>query len=305
MVRVSQSQTCELARFLHSICFDTFGGRQLVAILSGYTSCFDCSMDAAIEPTANTVVAGYLSSMEEWEHWEFDWKLTLADFDVPYFHMKEFVARRKAFSAPKWKSESYRKQFLSRLIAITNRSMIASFASVISHEQYQLANNFYELDAIANPYALAGRDCAYRVRQFLRSRSDMPLSFVFERGDEGKGMLLELIDASRLPTPSFKRPRPDPDAQRDIDDPPVIQLQACDLIAWEIRRGEKDWQLEKPLRQSLMAIGKPKRREWRRSGYDFFETFLRWQKIPLRDDFKDLSHFDHFGPLKNWMADGV
>ena len=64
--------------------------------------------------------------------------------------------------------------------------------------------------------------------------------------EEAKKALAELVrtsaevvkemENSGLPSPIRKHSRPDP----KIDDPPAIQLQACDLLAWELRRGKLD-----------------------------------------------------------------
>ncbi len=226
-----------------------------MAILTGFNSYFDCSSDehpSVADP--KTVVAGYVASVEDWAQWEIDWRLALASFDVPYFHMKEFVAYKKAYSHPKWKSGGYRAEFLSTLVSITNRSILASFCSVTQKHLFELANTFFELDKHANPFVMSGTDSAMHVRSFMREKykSDMPIAYIFEKGDEGKGMLIESMECIKLPSPIFKRPRPNPEL--DKDDPPCLQLQACDLIAWEIRRGEIDWKLQAPLGNAKASV---------------------------------------------------
>src|SRR5262249_21960863 len=114
----------------------------------------------------------------------------------------------------------------------------------------------YELDARFNLYALCGRDCAAQCRKYVRSiPSDLPIAFIFDRGDADAGLLTNEMLSSALPAPVFKHSRPDP--KLDKDDPYHVQLQACDLAAWELRRGESDFESGKTaqeLRKSLLAL---------------------------------------------------
>ena len=87
-------------------------------MMTEYQVFFDCSKDESKEIISPaTVVAGFVSTVENWGQWETDWRLALASFDVPYFHMKEFNAPDKkdgAFADIKWQSETYRSLFVSR-----------------------------------------------------------------------------------------------------------------------------------------------------------------------------------------------
>ena len=42
-------------------------------------------------------VAGYVSTVEQWERFEVEWQAALAEFGVPYFHMADFVDHKKQF----------------------------------------------------------------------------------------------------------------------------------------------------------------------------------------------------------------
>ena len=59
--------------------------------LTGYTAFFDRSPDHGLDPEGGTVVARFLSTVQQWALWEHDWNSVLDDFPVPYFHMKEFT----------------------------------------------------------------------------------------------------------------------------------------------------------------------------------------------------------------------
>jgi hypothetical protein len=265
-------------------------------VLSEYVACFDASYD---QNTADngTIVAGYISSIDQWAQWEIDWRLTLAEFDVPYFHMKEFISRKKAFKHPKWESENYRTIFLSKLIAITKQWAVASVGSSIKQRTFDFQNEFFELDPRYNPYVVCARDCAMHAKKFIRNdyQSDRPITYIFDQGDQGAGLLMREMEASALPSPVFRRSRPNP--QLDKDDPPVIQLQACDLVAWEIRRGARDHSLGKKLRKSLQSIGSIPHRKWMDYRESDLVRFISLANIPLRPEWahlRDVTTYQQF-----------
>jgi hypothetical protein len=170
--------------------------------------------------------------------------------------MSEFIGRRKEYSHPKWQSESYRAQFISDLALISRSWTVASVGCRMKKDLFDRYNSIYELGARFNMFAICGRDCAAQVRKYIRSiPSDLPIAFIFYRGDEGGGMLTEEMKSSGLPAPVFKHSRPDPEL--DKDDPYHVELQACDLAAWELRGGESDLEegkLPQELRKSLLAL---------------------------------------------------
>jgi hypothetical protein len=218
--------------------------------LSDYNSYFDAGYD-----DRDVVVAGYVSSVDEWSQFETEWRLTLAKYQVPYFHMKEFTSFRGPFVAPEWKYELRRAAFLSSLIGTTNTWAIFSMAFAVSRDVYSRVNQDFELDKRVNEYALCGLYCASGIRSFIRNdyKSDRPISYYFERGDKGKGMLMAEMERGGFPSPIFKKGRPKGDSS-DIEDPPAIQLQASDFAAWELRRAGYDQSIGKQIRKSLRAI---------------------------------------------------
>lgn len=145
-------------------------------------------------------------------------------------------------------------------------------------------NQIYELDHRFNPFSICARDCAAQVRNYIRKvvKSDLPIAYIFDRGDEGRGFLIQEMEASNLPSPVFKRSRPDPELDRD--DPYAVQLQACDLAAWELRRGEHDLEsgkLPSELRKSLIAL-KHKVRIWKETKESDLQGLIQVAEVPKR-----------------------
>jgi len=230
----------------------------MIVALSGYSAYFDASMN---QPQNEMVVAGYLSILEEWEQFEISWRLCFAQHDVTYFKMSDFIGRRGAYTHPKWQSESYRAQFIGELASIIRDWTVASVACRMKQELFDQYNQIYELDSRFNVFTICARDCAAQVRNYVRSiPSDLPIAFIFDRGDPKPGLLIAEMIGSKLPAPVFKRSRPD--SELDKDDPYHVQLQACDLAAWELRRGESDLEggrLATELRKSLLALNHKKK----------------------------------------------
>jgi hypothetical protein len=236
----------------------------MVVALSGYSAYFDASMD---KDKTEMLVAGYVSTLEEWVQFEIAWKLTLAKYDVPFFKMSEFIGRRKELSHPKWQVESYRAQFLADLGQIIRGWTVASVCCGMQQALFDKYNEIYELDQRFNTFAICARDCAAQVRKYIQNevKSDLPIAYIFDQGDEGRGFLINEMQASKHPLPAFKRSRPN--LMLDKDDPYHVQLQACDFAAWELRRGEEDLENGKSpseLRKSLIALKVEKnRRIWK------------------------------------------
>ena len=248
--------------------------------LSGYSAYFDASMN---KPQDEMVVAGFLSTLEEWAQFEISWRLVLASHDVPFFKMSEFIGRRKEYAHPKWHVEAYRAKFISDLALIIRSWTVASIACRMKRDLFDDYNELYELDSRFNMFAICGRDCAAQARKYVRDiPSDLPIAFIFDRGDADAGLLTKEMISSSLPAPVFKRSRPDPIL--DKDDPYAVQLQACDLAAWELRRGESDLEDGKTateLRKSLLAL-QHKNKIWKQTLEPDLQGLIRVAGIKKR-----------------------
>ncbi|HET9406042.1 MAG TPA: hypothetical protein VFO39_02280 [Candidatus Sulfotelmatobacter sp.] len=280
---VNQPRTTEIERFALGYWVCAYNRKNMIVALSGYSAYFDASRD---QDKTEELVAGYVSTLEEWAQFEASWRLVLAKYHVEYFKMSEFIGRRNntPFAHPKWQSESYRAQFLSDLAQIIRSWTVASVCCGIKRDLFDQYNQVYELDKRFNPFSICARDCAAQVRKHIRKevKSDLPIAYIFDRGDEGRGFLIKEMEASKLPSPVFKRSRPDPEL--DQDDPYAVQLQACDLAAWEIRRGDQDFTSGKApgdLRKSLIALRHPTS-IWKETRESDLQGLIRVAGIPKR-----------------------
>lgn len=259
--------------------------------LTGYTAVFDRSADRDQFLAGGTVVAGFVSTIEQWAVWEEGWNKILRRFNVPYFHRKEFDplkdgSRPKgAFAGDEWNNEAHRRDFVSSLIATVKNWAVATVGSYMSHQIYKEANTLCEVDSRFNPFAECGRHSALQVRNFVRDglKSELPISYVFEKGDEGAGMLIDLMTECNMPAPVFKRPRlNNKRSELDRDDPPLIQLQSADLLAWEIRRWKIDYANKRRMRHSLKAFTDMKHIIWKEVDYKSMAGLIRSLGISRR-----------------------
>lgn len=209
------------------------------------------------------VVAGYLATLSKWQSFAEDWKYLLATYDVPHFHMKEFAQSKGPFAD--WKDdEPKRARFLSKAAAVIGENVDRGFSHIVEFELFnRLDRRFCLSEHLGCPYSLAAMSCAARARQITK-RPDV--TYVFEDGDKGKGDLMHLMEAEGFPAPIF-RPSRDQQSKHGLVKG-VIQLQAADFAAYEMRKVFKDdpneeWPIEK-YRKSLHALSRVRseREDW-------------------------------------------
>ena len=254
-------------------------------VLSKYIAVFDRSADDE-SADGGTAVAGFVSTAEQWALWEEDWNTVLGKFGAPYFHMREFGASRGAFAGDKWQDENYRRYFVAELVGTIKKWAVVTVGGYMEHQIYRDANQLCEVDETFNPYAECGRNCALKVNEFVRGvlNSTLPISCVFDHGDEGRGMLIELMRLCNLPAPIFRNSRMSlKHPERDIENPPFVPLQAADLLSWEIRRWKIDYKNKERMRKSLKAFTDMEHIIWKECTYEDMARVIHSIGIPRRN----------------------
>jgi hypothetical protein len=214
-----------------------YSSEKLLAMLTAY-----CDDSGGIDH-GFTVICGFVSTVAQWDKFEVDWKIMLADHNVLYLHMKEYVGSSGPYA--KWKDKpGSRAAFLRDAAAIIADYVEIGFISYAGHKEFDFANKLFLLDELfGSPHGLAGRICMDYVNQW-KDEINYPdeLRYVFEDG-RGKGDVARATKSVMpfLPTPNFE-------ASRDVKPCPewpegrkaIVQLQAADYLAYETRKAARD-----------------------------------------------------------------
>jgi len=210
--------------------------------------------------TVAVVIAGFIASAEQWIAFERDWKHILSMFGVSSLHMKHFAHSVGEYSS--WKGdENRRKDFLSRLIAITKIRAQHSFAIAVLMEDYWKVNAKYKLHEVITPYTLAARTCVGKVSDWAKTWNvnEEHIDFFFEDGSEDKGDLIRRMKRDGKKAPVF------------LTKEQSVIIQAADMLAYEHLLANKHFLMGKiseyeHLRHSLRALDEipngPKASDW-------------------------------------------
>jgi len=217
----------------------------------GLTCYFDASYD---ERKTITVVSGWLATNALWENFVLDWRILLAKYDLPYFHMKEFAHSNGPFIS--WKGdENKRVNFLSRAVDTIGRNVLHGFACLVRESDFNKVNKLYHLsENMGDPYSLCARSCVADANLWLRKKErELSVEYIFERGDVGAKELVRIMQQHQLPVPIFR-----PSRDTASGEAGAIPLQAADLAAYELLKALRDVGDDAPVwkyRRSLQALG--------------------------------------------------
>jgi hypothetical protein len=196
-------------------------------IAGPYTAYFDAS---GKKDQAVVTVCGFVSDSKKWTKFDAEWKSILAGESLEYFHMTDFVAKKKPFDELADAPER-RDTFFQSLVHTATKRTNKSFAVMVPMDQYLKANKSYLLDEyFGGPYAFAGVGCMNKLNNWAKRNRVKQLEVLFEDGDEGKGALEKFIKKVFGLTPLFK-------PKRDL-----TPFEAADLVAWECARFVKSAQ---------------------------------------------------------------
>jgi Protein of unknown function (DUF3800) len=166
------------------------------------------------------VVAGCIATVDQWLHFEREWKEVLRPFNTDLFHMAVFQRRAPPFDSL---NDQAAKDLLMRLVGIICRRIEKSFTQVIPLTEYRVINKKYIFaECYGHPYPAIARSCMGRVAEWTQRQSvaDEEVRYFFENGAKHKGQLEWIAERDHLPIPIF------------LEKNQAIPLQAADLIAW-------------------------------------------------------------------------
>ena len=222
------------------------------------------------------IVSGFVSTVAQWQQYEYDWKLMLAKYDVPYLHMKEISQFKGPFA--EWKNAlGTRSQFLACATGIISDRAQHAFSHYVDCKAFDRLGEEYPIKQIASsPYALAAMGCITQSLHFReRTSGTVDIECIFEEKGPDVGGLMTTIQKRRphLPFPIFKPGRNTPVAKG------LIQLQAADYLAYEMRKYIVDnpryMTGERIPRKSLLSLTKGVEHKWVFQGYKDLKIFCQ------------------------------
>lgn len=202
------------------------------------------------------VVAGFVSSPQEWVNFDRLWGERLRQDGIQFFHANEFAHSIGQFNG--WRGDEARRRSLTAdLMDIIKRHVFRMFGSVVINEvlNEEISEQTRE-QYLINAYSLAGRSCAADLRQWLlKERWQTVPELIFEDGDIGKGLLRRTLVRDGFAEPIF-RPKKDTETQDGMVIQALTPLQPADWLAYEIFLASKSQSVERwPLQEFLSTPG--------------------------------------------------
>jgi hypothetical protein len=178
-------------------------------------------------------IAGLLAPAQNWETFESKWKsaLKLPYIDLPYFHMTDFAARKKAYK--NW-SEEKRRAVLSKLFTVIETAHPLPFGAIVPLELYRSLKDEHK-EYFVDPYFLCFQSCVAACVTFLEDlhgvSPEEKVALIFSDQVEFRHRALQIYEQAQEDLDVIKR-RGTPPVFRDMRK--MVALQAADIIAYEM-----------------------------------------------------------------------
>jgi hypothetical protein len=206
--------------------------------MTEYAAYFDDSGHP--DDQAAVVVAGFISTEEQWLLFEREWKEILEREGMESFHMTDF---EKSKVWPQHKKDDILRKLVITIQLRTRRS----FSQTVMINDYREINDAYAFEeCVGTPFALAGRTIAKNINSWKRNymENDSKLVIVFEDGTKHKGDFIDAMERDKLPCPLFA-------GKGD-----AVPLQAADWLAWEMLNGVKTGNMRPSLKRVVGGLPK-------------------------------------------------
>lgn len=217
------------------------------AIFLMLTLAFDAGGDKL---TDYLTVAGFASSVEDWDTFSIKWQERLDREGISFFRAVDANNFRGPFEhwreLPEPNRVKLRENLFRDLMGLIHSHTYQKFSSTIVNKDYANTDNAGRREFAECAYSFAARDCEQKARRWLkedpywRSCRHMKVSCVFELGDEGQANLRDRLRKDRGNMPANFRPKLDTPREDGEIEHAFIPLQAADWLAWEINRATRD-----------------------------------------------------------------
>jgi hypothetical protein len=223
---LSRETISELAHIGKAVWFGKYKPENWVMAL---TACFD---DSGTDPAnPSLVVAGFASTVEQWDRFTEEMISVEAEFNAPPFHSKEFDdARRGHGPYAKW-GEAQRREYLNRILGIIARRTSSSFAVSLDKGAYEAIIGPQQAfrEYFYSPFAFTAVNAIHATSEWRnRLYPGEPLLFIFDAGNRNEGQLKVIGDKALAGSDKLI------DRILFGDDRQLAPLRAADLLAFEL-----------------------------------------------------------------------
>ena len=184
------------------------------------------------------VAACYVSSKEQWNEFNRNWKEILEEEHFDHFHMAEFVAKPEAGHKPfcDWSNEK-KKRVYSRLAATINIRVRHGFAIAVPKKSFDayVLQEFKE-EYAENHYVWAVKSLFGILEEWRKKyRIVVPMQYVFDGGSLGDRQLMEIwMRYSQEEEARTRYGLAEYDGVLFQSKKVFRPLQAADILAWQM-----------------------------------------------------------------------
>ncbi len=200
-------------------------------LMGMFTACFDASGQE--HQHSYIVVAGFISSAEEWINFSHKWDEILHNnYSLKAFHAADCQNYEGEFKS--WKGDDTKRiRLWCDLLELIKGTVFQKFACGIEVPAWdKTISKNARMKWKLNAYAMCALTCAERVREWARKESIIsPIEYVYESGDPGGGVIIEHLRREGFPDPSFRHKYDS--FKNGIFVPKFTPLQAADFLAYE------------------------------------------------------------------------
>jgi hypothetical protein len=243
------SEECSPIRHLAAILWPPWVDRER-AVFAMLTLAFDAGGDLG---TDYLTVAGFASSMSDWDSFSTKWTERLNQDGIAFFRAVDANSFRGPFEHWRELSETERverrKSLFSDLMDIIHSHVYQKVSCTVVNKDYASTDNEARQEFAESAYSLAARTCEKHARHWLMHDpwwapcKHMRVAAIFELGDDGQdeGKMRDRLrkDYGHIP-PTFK-PKKDTPREDGVIEEGFVPLQAADWLAWEINRATRDY----------------------------------------------------------------
>lgn len=230
--------------------------------LTALTFAFDAGGD---DSRPCLTVAGFASSVEDWDKFSVAWKERLKQDGADFFHAVSLASFSGLFKHWREREDKYelRKALSADLMHILKSNVYRKFACTVVNKDFNKMSVEMREEFALCAYSLAGRTCEKHVREYILQdfSTTTPFFIVFEDGDRGKGKLQKRLNEDGASPISFL-PKKDTVLKDGLVQSGFVPLQAADWLAYELNLAtqrfidgklESESQLRWPMQEFLRA----------------------------------------------------